>query len=61
MFQKKWPMAKIYAEEGDITIFCCNFFSHSAENFRGRKYSMFQKFSGMQKFYAEGWDITNFC
>ena len=53
-------MEKFYAEE-DITIFCWNFFSHSAENFREGNHSMCQKNSGMEKLLAEGGDITNFC
>ena len=53
-------MEKFSAEEGDITIFCGNFFSHSAENYCEWNHSMCQKNSGMEKLYAEGGDITIF-
>ena len=39
-----------FSAEGDITIFCWNFFSHSAEKFREGNHSMFQINSGMENF-----------
>ena len=37
----------------EISLFSVGiFFPHSAEEFRGRKYSIFHKNSGKEKFYA---------
>ena len=58
MLQKFYGMEYFSAEEGHITSFCWNFFSHSAEKFREVNHSMFQKYSGMENFYAEEGDIT---
>ena len=43
-------MENLSAEEVDITTFCWNFFSHSAEKFREGNHSMFQINSGMENF-----------
>ena len=61
MFQKKSGMENFYAEEGDLTIFCWNFFFLTVLiKFREGNHSRFQNYSGMEKVYAEG-DITFLC
>ena len=60
MFQQNWGIKNFSAEEGDITIFCWNFFSHSAKKYREGNHSMFQKYAVMEKFYEEEGDITIF-
>ena len=54
MFQKNAGMEYFSAQEGHITSFCWNFFSHSAEKLREGNHSMFQKNSRMEETYAEG-------
>ena len=59
-FQKNLGLKNFSAEEGDITIFCWNFFSHSAKKYREGNHSVFQKYAGMEYFSAEEGHITIF-